>query len=60
MAAVAPIEELKACKDELERFKKDSPTAYEWMQSLFDTHRKVGYKNIVKMIYGKTPEELKE
>ena len=60
MAAVAPIEDLQKCKEELDQFKKDSPKEYEWMQAFFDKNRVLGYKNIVRMIYGVTPEELKK
>lgn len=60
MAALAPIEDLEKVKKELDAFKEKYPEAYGEIGALFSVNRRVGYKNIVRMIYGETPEELKQ
>ena len=60
MAAIAAIEDLQTVKADLESFEKKDPDGFKRMVELFKQHRKVGYKNIIAMAYGKTPEELKQ
>ena len=60
MAAFASIEDLQACKDDLEKLKEKHPKEYEEFQLFFTNHKMIGYKNIMKMmLYDKTPEDLK-
>jgi hypothetical protein len=60
MPAIATLEELKAIDAGLKRLKENHPQAYEEMANFFRTNRKIGYKNIIKMMIGEsTPEKLK-
>ncbi len=60
MAAVASLEELNAVAEDLNRLRAAHPEAYEETVKVFKTHRKVGYKNICKIMMGEaTPEKLK-
>ncbi|MBA7474797.1 hypothetical protein ES707_10152 [subsurface metagenome] len=60
MPAVASLEELKAVEENLSRLKAGYPEAYADVVELFRRHRKVGYKNICKMMMGEaTAEKLK-
>ena len=60
MAAIATIEELRAVQESLNQFREQFPEAYEACAALLRAHRKVGYKNICKMLLGEvTPEKLK-
>lgn len=59
MAAIASIEDLKAAKKALESHKKKFPEAHKAFVELLKSHRMVGYKNIARLAYGSTPEELK-
>ena len=60
MPAVASLEELKAVKEQLGELKSQQPEGYAQLVELFRRHRKVGYKNICKMMMGEaTPEKLK-
>ena len=60
MPAVASIEELRAVGTDLAELKGRRPEAYEELASLLKKHRKVGYKNICKLLLGETtPEKLK-
>lgn len=60
MAAIASIEDLKAAKDALKKVEKKHPEAYAEFVQLLKDHRKIGYKNIARLAFGSTPEELKE
>lgn len=60
MAVLATLSELKAVQKDLAAAKKANAKAFDAMRDLFKKHRMVGYKNIVKMMYGATPEELKD
>ncbi len=60
MAAVASLEDLQSVNKDLKAIKKKHPEAFNAFTDLFQTHRRVGYKNIAKMAMGSTPEELKE
>ncbi|MEW5815965.1 MAG: hypothetical protein AB1798_11305 [Spirochaetota bacterium] len=60
MPAVASLEELKAVQNQLNALSKEYPDAYGAFVALFRANRKVGYKNICKMLLGEsTPEKLK-
>jgi hypothetical protein len=60
MAALASLEELKAVLSSLEDLKAKHPEAYDDVSALLRKHRKVGYKNICKLLLGEsTPEKLK-
>lgn len=60
MPAVAELADLKAVEADLARVKEFSPEAYAQLAEVFKKHRKVGYKNICKMLLGEaTPEKLK-
>jgi len=60
MPAVASIEELQSVDRDLGALRDKHPDAYRDFVSLFRSHRKVGYKNICKLMLGEaTPEKLK-
>jgi hypothetical protein len=60
MPAVASIEDLRAVESDLVALKGRHPEAYDGLAALFKKHRKVGYKNICKLMLGEaTPEKLK-
>jgi hypothetical protein len=60
MPAVASIEELRAVDADLAALKARHPEAYDALAAVFKAHRKVGYKNICKLMLGEaTPEKLK-
>jgi hypothetical protein len=60
MPAIASIEELKAADDALKSLKEKNPSEYAAFAAILKKHRKVGYKNICKMLLGEaTPEKLK-
>jgi len=60
MPAVASLEELKAVDEQLKAIKGQHPEVYADFVELFHKNRKIGYKNICKMMIGEaTPEKLK-
>jgi hypothetical protein len=60
MPALATLEELKNVLASLEQLKGQFPDAYGAFGELLKKHRKVGYKNICKLLLGETtPEKLK-
>jgi hypothetical protein len=60
MPAVASLEELNAVQEQLQALKAKHPEAYGDFVELLRRHRKVGYKNICKLMMGEaTPEKLK-
>ena len=60
MPSVASLEELKAVQIDLEQLKIKNAESYGDFAALFKKHRKVGYKNICKMLLEEaTPEKLK-
>ena len=60
MPAVASLEELKAVAEQLEVIKGQHPEGFADFVELFRRNRKIGYKNICKMMMGEaTPEKLK-
>jgi hypothetical protein len=60
MPAVAPIEELRDVDARLKEFQASFPEAYQALADLLRKYRKVGYKNIAKLLMNEsTPEKLK-
>ena len=60
MPAIATLEELKAVDSALRTLKEEFPDAYERFSRFFRDNRKIGYKNIIKLMIGEaTPEKLK-
>ncbi len=60
MPALAPLEELKEVLARLEKLKEQFPDAYLELSNLLRAYRRVGYKNICKLLLGEaTPEKLK-
>jgi hypothetical protein len=60
MPAIATLEELKAVDAALRKLKEEHPEAYDNFSRFFRDNRKIGYKNIIKMMIGEaTPENLK-
>jgi hypothetical protein len=60
MPALATLEELRSVLSSLEQHKGQFPEAYGAFGELLKKHRKVGYKNICKLLLGETtPEKLK-
>ncbi len=60
MPAIATLEELNAIDAALHRLKDDYPEAYERFAQFFRENRRIGYKNIIKLMIGEaTPEKLK-
>lgn len=60
MPALASLEELKAVQEDLNTLKTTYPEAYTAIASLLRKHRKIGYKNICKLLLEEsTPEKLK-
>jgi hypothetical protein len=60
MPAIATLEELKAVDLELKKLKESYPQAYEEFSRFFQGNRRIGYKNIIKLMIGEaTPEKLK-
>jgi hypothetical protein len=60
MPALASLEELQKVSARLEQLKAEHPEAYGAFAELLKTFRKIGYKNICKLLLGEsTPEKLK-
>lgn len=60
MPAIASLEELKAIDIALRKLRDEYPEAYERFASFFRENRRIGYKNIIKLMIGEaTPEKLK-
>lgn len=60
MPAVASIEELREVDAALRGFQASFSEAHAAITGLLRKHRKVGYKNIAKLLLGEaTPEKLK-
>jgi hypothetical protein len=60
MPAIATLEELKAVDAALIKLKEEHPQAYDAFSKFFKDNRKIGYKNIIKMMIGEaTPAKLK-
>ncbi len=60
MPAVAPIEELREVDARVKEFQARFPEAYQALTDLLKKYRRVGYKNIAKLLMNEaTPEKLK-
>jgi hypothetical protein len=60
MPAVAPIEELREVDARVKEFQNSYPEAYQALADLLRKYRRVGYKNIAKLLMNEaTPEKLK-
>ena len=60
MPALASLEELKEVESLLKKLREDHPDSYDTLARIFKKYRKVGYKNICKILLGEaTPEKLK-
>ncbi len=60
MPALASLEELQKVLARLEQLKAEHPEAYRAFADVLRTFRRVGYKNICKLLLGEsTPEKLK-
>ena len=60
MPALASLDDLKEVLARLEELKGAHPQAYEAFAEILKKHRKIGYKNICKLLLGEsTPEKLK-
>ena len=60
MAALASLEELKEVLARLEELRSSHGEAYEAFAAVLRKYRKVGFKNICKLMLGEsTPEKLK-
>lgn len=60
MPAIAPLEDLKAVAAEVKNLKQEHPDSYQSFVDLFKKYRRVGYKNICKLLLEEaTPEKLK-
>ena len=58
--AVHRMEELKAAAADLDAVRARFPAAYDMVVEVFKQHRKIGYKNIYRLMMGEaTPEKLK-
>lgn len=60
MPAVASLDELINVEAQLAEVRTQYPEAYARIAAVFKANRKVGYKNISKLLLGEaTPEKLK-
>jgi hemoglobin-like flavoprotein len=60
MPALASLEELKEVDARVKEFQAAFPEAYGALAELLKKHRKVGYKNVAKLLLNEsTPEKLK-
>ena len=60
MPALASLDDLRQVLARLEALKEQHPEAYGQFGDILRTWRKVGYKNICKLLLGEsTPEKLK-
>ena len=60
MPALASLDDLKEVVVRLEELKSSHAEAYEAFAAVLKKYRKVGYKNICKLLLGETtPEKLK-
>jgi hypothetical protein len=60
MPAVAPIEDLREVDARVKEFQTGYPEAYQALADLLKKYRRIGYKNIAKLLLNEsTPEKLK-
>ncbi len=60
MPALASLEELREVDAKVKAFEADHPEAYRTISEILKKYRKIGYKNIIKLLLNEsTPEKLK-
>ncbi len=60
MAALASLDDLREVSARLEALKGQHPEAYDAFAGILTAYRRVGFKNICKLLLGEsTPEKLK-
>ena len=60
MPALASLEELQEVERKAREFESTHPDAYRDISAILKTYRKIGYKNIIKLLLKEsTPEKLK-
>ena len=60
MPAMATIEQLREVEQSVLDFESRFPEAFTEISRIIKTYRKIGYKNIIKlMLHESTPEKLK-
>jgi len=60
MPALASLEELKEVDAKVKEFQAAHPEAFRAIAEILKRYRKIGYKNIVKLLLNEaTPEKLK-
>ena len=60
MAALASLEELREVDEKLRSFREGFPDAYRAISEILKRYRKIGYKNVIKLLLeASTPEKLK-
>ena len=60
MPALASLDDLREVLGRLEKLKDQYPDAHEQFSMILRAYRRVGYKNICKLLLGEaTPEKLK-
>jgi hypothetical protein len=60
MPALASLDDLREVLGRLEKLKDQYPDAYEQFSMILRAYRRVGYRNICKLLLGEaTPEKLK-
>lgn len=60
MPASATLEELKAVDEKLKKLNEDMPEAFEKFVTFIKENRRIGYKNMIKMMLDEaSPEKLK-
>jgi hypothetical protein len=60
MPALASLEELRKVDSKVKEFQAGFPEAYRTIAAILKEYRKIGYKNIIKLLLEEsTPEKLK-
>lgn len=61
MPALASLEDLKTTQKQIQDLKNQYPEAVKAVAALLKQNRRIGYKNICRMLTGEmTPEKLKQ
>lgn len=61
MPALASLEDLLEVNQRVREFEQSYPEAYKSISEILKKYRKIGYKNIIKLLLNEaTPEKLKE
>jgi len=59
MAAVAELDDLNELESKLMEFQGMYPEAWVDLRKIIDENKRIGYRNICRMILGDTPAKLK-